>query len=45
MEIHEYESIQQMQGSMSAQAVAKPFALKRTNYMKELSSFEYRLTT
>ena len=39
MEEHEYESVRQMKGSLSARAVAKPFALKRTNYMKELSSF------
>jgi dihydroorotate dehydrogenase (fumarate) len=37
---HEYESIQQMQGSMSQKAVADPAALERANYMKVLSSFE-----
>jgi dihydroorotate dehydrogenase (fumarate) len=39
LEEHEYESVQQMQGSMSAQAVAQPNAFKRTNYMKVLSSY------
>jgi dihydroorotate dehydrogenase (fumarate) len=36
---HEYESIRQMQGSMSQQAVAEPAALERANYMKVLSSY------
>lgn len=35
---HEYESIQQMQGSMSQQAVADPSAIERANYMKVLDS-------
>jgi len=39
MEEHEYESIQQMQGSMSQQAVADPAAFERANYMKVLNSF------
>jgi dihydroorotate dehydrogenase (fumarate) len=39
MEEYEYESIKQMQGSMSQQAVAEPGALERANYIKELSSF------
>jgi dihydroorotate dehydrogenase (fumarate) len=39
MEEHEYESVTQMKGSMSAQAVAQPNAFKRTNYMKVLSSY------
>jgi dihydroorotate dehydrogenase (fumarate) len=39
LEEHEYESVLQMQGSMSAQAVAQPNAFKRTNYMKVLSSY------
>jgi dihydroorotate dehydrogenase (fumarate) len=38
----EYESIEQMKGSMSQQAVARPTILERANYMKVLSSFEYR---
>jgi dihydroorotate dehydrogenase (fumarate) len=39
LEEHEYESVVQMRGSMSAQAVAQPNAFKRTNYMKVLSSY------
>ncbi len=39
MELHEYESITQMRGSMSQQAVADPAAFERANYMKELNSF------
>lgn len=38
---HEYESIRQMQGSMSQQAVAQPDTLVRANYMKVLSSFTH----
>jgi dihydroorotate dehydrogenase (fumarate) len=36
---HEYESITQMKGSMSQQAVAEPAAFERANYMKVLSSY------
>jgi dihydroorotate dehydrogenase (fumarate) len=39
MEDHEYESISQMRGSMSADAVAEPAAFERTNYLKVLSSY------
>ena len=39
MEQHEYESIRQMRGSVSQQAVADPAAFERANYMKELNSF------
>lgn len=39
MKEHEYESIQQMQGSMSQQAVAEPAAFERANYMKVLDAF------
>jgi dihydroorotate dehydrogenase (fumarate) len=42
MEEHEYESITQMKGSMSQQAVAQPTAFERANYMKVLDSFQYR---
>ena len=35
----EYESIQQMQGSMSQKHVVEPAAYERANYMKELYSF------
>jgi dihydroorotate dehydrogenase (fumarate) len=36
---HEYDSIRQMQGSMSRNAVPKPSAFERANYMKVLSSY------
>ncbi len=42
MEEHEYESITQMKGSMSQQAVAEPGAFERANYIKVLSSFDLR---
>ncbi|SRR6266545_2080746 len=40
---HEYESIAQMQGSMSQQSVSEPAAFERANYMKALNSFDNRL--
>ena len=40
MEEHEYESIQEMRGSMSQRAVADPAAFERANYMKALNSFD-----
>ena len=36
---HEYESIEQMRGSMSQHAVADPSAFERANYMRALQSF------
>ena len=45
METFEYQSIQQMKGSMSQRAVAEPAAFERANYMKALSSFDNRLIT
>lgn len=39
MEEHEYESVRQMQGSMSQQHVADPAAFERANYMKVLESW------
>lgn len=39
MEEHEYESITQMQGSMSQINVADPAAFERANYMKMLQSW------
>ncbi len=39
MEKHEYDSIAQMQGSMSKRSVAEPAAFERANYMKVLSSY------
>jgi dihydroorotate dehydrogenase (fumarate) len=39
MEIHEYESVLQMRGSMSQMSVLDPSAYERANYMKTLQSF------
>ena len=39
LEKREYESVQQMQGSMSQQNVPDPKAYQRANYMKVLSSY------
>jgi dihydroorotate dehydrogenase (fumarate) len=39
MEEHEYESIHQMQGSMSQKSVADPKSFLRGNYVKVLSSY------
>jgi dihydroorotate dehydrogenase (fumarate) len=39
MVAHEYESVQQMRGSMSQGAVTDPAAFERANYMKVLNSF------
>ncbi len=36
---HEYDSIEQMQGSMSQKNVAHPTAFERANYMKVLNSY------
>ena len=36
---HEYDSIQQMKGSLSQQSVKEPAAFERANYMKALQSF------
>ena len=40
---HEYESIQEMKGSMSQRAVADPAAFERANYMKALNSYDKNL--
>jgi dihydroorotate dehydrogenase (fumarate) len=45
MEEHEYESIRQMQGSMSYRAVADPAPFERANYMKVLRSYAVRTPT
>jgi dihydroorotate dehydrogenase (fumarate) len=37
---HEYESLDQMRGSMSHRAVANPAAFERANYMRVLSSIK-----
>jgi dihydroorotate dehydrogenase (fumarate) len=39
MKEHEYESIEQMQGSMSQKNVREPAAFERANYMKVLDSW------
>jgi len=39
---HEYDSIRQMQGSMSRNAVPQPEAFERANYMKVLRSYAMR---
>lgn len=36
---HEYTSVEQMQGSMSQQAVKEPAAFERANYMQVLNSY------
>jgi len=40
MEEHEYESIKQMQGSMSQRKVAEPAAFERANYIKVLQLYK-----
>jgi dihydroorotate dehydrogenase (fumarate) len=45
MEEHEYESIRQMQGSMSQRAVAEPAAFERANYLRVLRSYALRQAT
>lgn len=42
METFEYESIRQMQGSMSQKSVAEPAAFERANYLKALQTFDNR---
>ncbi|MFH1566852.1 MAG: dihydroorotate dehydrogenase-like protein [Gemmatimonadota bacterium] len=39
LEEHEYESVQQMRGSMSQRNCADPTAFERANYIKALSTF------
>lgn len=43
MEEHEYDSINQMRGSMSQQSVLEPAAFERANYLKALNSLDTRL--
>ena len=40
MEEHEYESVEQMKGSMSHKSVPEPAAFERANYMKVLHSYK-----
>jgi len=44
MQDHEYDSIRQMQGSMSRRAVPNPSAFERANYMRVLSSYALKKT-
>ncbi len=44
MEIHQYESVAQMKGSMSQQNVADPTAFERANYIKTLESYKGNYT-
>jgi dihydroorotate dehydrogenase (fumarate) len=44
MDEHEYESVQQMRGSMSQKSVAQPAAFERANYIRVLHSYEPRAT-
>jgi dihydroorotate dehydrogenase (fumarate) len=39
---HEYDSVQQMRGSMSRSSVADSSAFERGNYMRVLSSYTFR---
>jgi dihydroorotate dehydrogenase (fumarate) len=39
MEEREYESVEQMQGSMSQKKVGDPAAFERAQYMKALASY------
>ncbi|MGD0035827.1 MAG: dihydroorotate dehydrogenase-like protein [Bacteroidota bacterium] len=40
MEEHEYESIEQMKGSLSHKSIAEPSAYERANYMKALNRYK-----
>jgi dihydroorotate dehydrogenase (fumarate) len=40
MENHEYESLQQMRGSMSLARCSNPNAFSRANYMRVLQSWQ-----
>jgi dihydroorotate dehydrogenase (fumarate) len=42
MEEHEYQSIDEMRGSMSHRSVPNPIALQRLNYIRVLSSYSVR---
>ena len=41
MEKHEYESVRQMQGSMSQRNIADPSAFERAQYVKTLQSYRF----
>jgi dihydroorotate dehydrogenase (fumarate) len=44
MEAHEYDAVEQLQGSMSQKNVAEPAAFERANYMKVLGSWKQEPT-
>ncbi|MFN2290264.1 MAG: dihydroorotate dehydrogenase-like protein [Anaerolineae bacterium] len=44
MEEHEYESLDEMKGSLSQKAIAEPTAFERANYMKALLSVPSTIT-
>jgi len=44
MEEHEYESLEEMKGSLSQKAIAEPTAFERANYMKALLSVPSTIT-
>jgi dihydroorotate dehydrogenase (fumarate) len=41
MEDHEYESVQQMQGSMSQQRCSDPGAFERAQYMRAVKGLQH----
>jgi len=43
MQEHEYESIEQMKGSLSHKSIANPSAYERANYMKRLTVISFSL--
>jgi dihydroorotate dehydrogenase (fumarate) len=43
MQEHEYDSIRQMQGSMSQKSVPDPKAFERANYMRVIGSYSLRM--
>jgi dihydroorotate dehydrogenase (fumarate) len=43
MEMHEYQSVEQMRGVLSQRSVANPEAFERANYLKILNSMDYQL--
>jgi dihydroorotate dehydrogenase (fumarate) len=43
MDEHEYQSVDQMRGSLSQKSVAEPAAFERANYMKALTLYDNRI--
>jgi hypothetical protein len=44
METHEYESVQQVQGSMSQKNCPDPSAFERAQYMRAIKGIQYVMT-